>query len=70
MELVDSMRAYLSEGAIHSEVVLTVAIIALSRKIIILEAKDYDGLALIGLGTIFVGLAVSYYIIKKARTVE
>lgn len=70
MELVDSMRAYLVEGSIHSEVVLTVAIIALARKVIVLEAKDYDGASLIGIGVIFVGLAVAYYIIKRSRNLE
>lgn len=70
MELVDSMRAYLVEGSIHSEVVLTVAVIALARKVIVLEAKDYDGTALIGIGIMFAGLAGAYYIIKRSRRSE
>lgn len=67
LELVESMRTYLVEGAIHSEVVLTVAIIALARKVIVLEAKDYEGNVLIGIGIMFAGLATAYYIIKKTR---
>ena len=55
IELLETMTAYLAEGVIHVEVVTTVAMIALTRKVIVLEAKDYPGLTLLGIGVIIIG---------------
>jgi uncharacterized membrane protein (DUF373 family) len=40
--------------------------IAIARKVIILEVKDLDPLALIGIACIILALAVGYYFVKKA----
>ena len=40
VELLDTIRAYLQEHVVHVEIVLEVALIAVARKIIILELKD------------------------------
>jgi len=68
LELIESVKAYLEEGAVHTEIVLTVAIIALGRKIITLEAKDYSGSVLFGIGFILLALAVAYYLIKRSNS--
>ena len=66
VELLDTMKAYITENVIHVEVVVLLAIIAIARKIILLNPSGPDGLELIGLGIIIVGLAASYYLIRKA----
>jgi uncharacterized membrane protein (DUF373 family) len=66
VELLDTMKAYITENVIHVEVVVLLAIIAISRKVILLTPTGPDGLELIGIGIIIVGLAASYYMIRKA----
>jgi uncharacterized membrane protein (DUF373 family) len=66
VELLDTMKAYIVENVIHVEVVVLLAIIAIARKVILLNPSGQDGVELIGLGIIIVGLAASYYLIRKA----
>jgi uncharacterized membrane protein (DUF373 family) len=70
VELLDTIKAYFSENAIHVEIVVLLAIIAIARKVILLDptgmtGTDY-GIELTGTGVIVVGLAAGYYLIKKA----
>ncbi|MCU0555427.1 MAG: phosphate-starvation-inducible PsiE family protein [Syntrophales bacterium] len=65
IELLESIRMYLDHRLVHVEVVMTVAIIAIARKVIILDVKDLDGLKLIGIGVIIVALAGGYVYIKR-----
>jgi uncharacterized membrane protein (DUF373 family) len=66
LELLESIRTYLSDELLHVEVVFLVAMIAIARKVIILEVKDLDPLVLIGIAGIILALALGYYFVKKA----
>jgi uncharacterized membrane protein (DUF373 family) len=44
---------------------MTVALIAIARKVIILDVKELDGLKLIGIGVIIIALAGGYVYIKR-----
>ena len=66
LELLESIRTYLDDDLLHVEVVFLVAMIAIARKVIILEVKDLEPLALIGIASIIVALALGYYYVKKA----
>ena len=66
VELLDTMKAYITENVIHVEVVVLLAIIAIARKVILLDPTGTDGTELIGIGVIIVGLAASYYLLRKA----
>jgi uncharacterized membrane protein (DUF373 family) len=65
IELLESIRTYLDQKLIHVEVVMTVALIAIARKVIILDVKELDGLKLIGIGVIIIALAGGYVYIKR-----
>jgi len=65
IELLESIRMYLDHKLVHVEVVMTVAMIAIARKVIILDVKDLDGLKLIGIGLIIIALAGGYVYIKR-----
>ena len=70
VELLDTIKAYFVENTIHVEIVVLLAIIAVARKVILLEPPhtmsfEY-GFELMGIGVIVIGLAASYYLIKKA----
>jgi len=66
VELLDTMKAYITENVIHVEIIVLLAIIAISRKVILLNPADTDGVELIGTGIIIIGLAAAYYMIRKA----
>jgi uncharacterized membrane protein (DUF373 family) len=70
VELLDTIKAYFSENTIHVEIVVLLAIIAVARKVILLDPTGTTGFEfgfeLMGIGVIVVGLAGGYYLIKKA----
>ena len=55
---------YFKDNVIHAEVVLLVAVIAVSRKVILLDLEKYEPIAIIGLGVIIFALGGCYYLIK------
>jgi len=68
VELLETIKAYLSESVVHSEIVLEVALIAISRKVITLEVKAYEPLTLIGIAALIVSIALAYFFIRKCRS--
>jgi uncharacterized membrane protein (DUF373 family) len=68
LELLESIRNYLADELLHVEVVFLVAMIAIARKVIILEVKDLEPFLLIGIASIILALALGYYFVKKANT--
>ena len=63
-------KIYLEENVINVQVVLLVAIIAISRKVIILDVKSLPSMTLIGIGVIVVSLSAGYYLVKKSQQDE
>jgi uncharacterized membrane protein (DUF373 family) len=63
-ELMETIEMYFKKNVIHAEVVLLVAVIAVSRKVILLDLEKYNPLAIIGLGFIIVSLGACYYFIR------
>jgi uncharacterized membrane protein (DUF373 family) len=70
VELLDTIKAYFRENSIHVEIVVLLAIIAIARKVILLDPSEMSGtdfgIELVGIGIIIVGLSAGYYLIKKA----
>ncbi len=68
IELLETiMKTYLTQGIPHYEVVLSVAIIAIARKVIILDIKETSSLSLVGIASIILALTVGYYFMKKTE---
>ena len=67
IELLETMKKYYTEGKVDLEVIITVSLIALGRKIITMEPKAYEALTLIGMAAIILALFVGYWIIKKSN---
>jgi uncharacterized membrane protein (DUF373 family) len=65
-ELVETVEMYFKDNVIHAEVVLLVAVIAVSRKVILLDLEKYDPLSIIGLGFIIIALGGCYWFIKHS----
>ena len=70
IELLDTIsKTYMSESTDHTQIVMAVAIIAISRKVIILDVKELSGLALVGIAAIILALSVGYFLIKRKNAV-
>jgi uncharacterized membrane protein (DUF373 family) len=66
VELLETIKAYLKENVVHFEVVLTVAMIAITRKVITLDVKELPALTLVGIAAIIVALAAAKYFFRRA----
>ena len=68
VELFETVKVYASERAIHVELILSVGLVAIARKVIILDPKQLDGLSLIGIAAIILSLAAAYYLVKSTHS--
>ena len=70
VELLETIRAYLLEHVVHVEGVIEVAMIAIARKVIILDLTETTSATLFGIAAIVVALALAYFLrfhrIRKA----
>ena len=66
LELLNTIKTYITEKTVHVEVVLVVAIIAIARKVVILEPEELGGLTLLGIGAIVFALTAGYYFVRLA----
>ena len=67
IELFETMEIYIKENVVHIEVVLTVALIAVARKVIILDLKKVGSSTLLGIAAIILALSVGYYLIMRTE---
>ena len=65
IELLETIKAYLVEHVIHVEIVLEVALIAIARKVIILDIEKYDGLTIVGTAALILAVAAASYAVKR-----
>ena len=67
IELLETMKKYYAEGRVDLDVIITVSLIAIGRKIITMDPKQYEALTLIGMAAIIFALFAGYWIIKKSN---
>lgn len=66
IELLETIaKTYTNQSANHAKIVMAVAIIAISRKIIILDVENYSGQSLMGIAAIILALSIGYYLIQR-----
>jgi uncharacterized membrane protein (DUF373 family) len=67
LELLHSVKIYIEQREIHVESVLAVALIAVARKIIILDPKDQPEGTLLGIAAMVLALVLGYYVIRRSH---
>ena len=67
IELLHSVKTYIVRREFHLETVLTVAMIAVARKIIVLEPKELPEGTLLGIAALVLALALGYYVMRRSR---
>lgn len=65
IELFDTMQNYVKEHSIKVQSILLIGLIAIGRKLLVLDVGHADGLHNIGLAAIIISLALGYYLVKK-----
>jgi len=70
LELIEVIKVYLVDEQVHVEVIFLVAIIAVARKVIVLDVKGLDPLVSLGMAAIIVSLAGGYYLLKRGLNIK
>ncbi|EKU99253.1 hypothetical protein D0962_02040 [Leptolyngbyaceae cyanobacterium CCMR0082] len=63
LEILENITAYLKKHVVQVELVIVTSLIAVARKIIILDLDKVSGISLIGLAIAILSLSLSYWII-------
>ena len=70
LELLETIKSYLEHDRVHAEVVFLVAIVAVSRKVVILNYKEITPDVLYGMAAIVIALSVGYFLVRRALLQE
>ncbi|KAB8334793.1 hypothetical protein SD80_008975 [Scytonema tolypothrichoides VB-61278] len=64
LEILENLTGYLKKHVLQVELVIVTSLIAIARKIIILDLRKVTGIDIIGLGIAILALSISYLIIR------
>jgi uncharacterized membrane protein (DUF373 family) len=67
IELLATMKAYFQTSKVSLDLILEVAVIAIARKVIVLEPEEHGGLTVIGVAVLVLALALALYFVRRAR---
>lgn len=67
LELVETIKSYLKDNVIRVEVVLELALIAIARKVIVLDIAKYDGVQLLAIAALIVATSAAFFLERRAR---
>lgn len=65
VELIDTFSVYIKEHHIKVQSILLIGLIAIGRKLLVLDIGHSEGIQNIGLAAIIISLAVGYYLLKR-----
>jgi uncharacterized membrane protein (DUF373 family) len=66
LEILENITAYLRKHVVQVELVIVTSLIAVARKIIILDLEKTTGIEIIGLAIAILALSLSYWIIRRS----
>ncbi len=67
VELLETLKGYVKKDVVRVRLVLEVALIAMARKVIILEPDSEPGLIMFGMAALILALGVAFYFERKAH---
>lgn len=70
LEILENITAYLQKHVIQVELVIVTSLIAVARKLIILDLEKTTGIELVGLAIAIFALSISYLIIRNTSTTK
>lgn len=66
LELLETLRVYFTHHRVRLELVLVVALIAVSRHVINLDFEHMSGASIAGIAVLVIALTGGYYLVRKA----
>ena len=67
IELLETIiKTYLDRSTEHVTIVIAVALIAIARKVIVLDVQEFTGDILLGIAAVIIALAGGYYLIRRS----
>ncbi len=70
IELIDTFNIYIKERSIKVQSILLIGLIAIGRKLLVLDIGHSEGLQNIGLAAIILALSLGYYLVKKPEIIN
>ncbi|MBW4519004.1 MAG: phosphate-starvation-inducible PsiE family protein [Scytolyngbya sp. HA4215-MV1] len=67
LEILENITAYLKKHVVQVELVIVTSLIAVARKIIILDLEKTSGVELLALAAAIVSLSASYWLIRRSH---
>jgi uncharacterized membrane protein (DUF373 family) len=67
IELMHTVKIYIKRREIHLEAMLVVALVAVARKVIVLEPKELAPEAVLGLAGMALAFTIGYYLVRRAN---
>lgn len=67
LELLETIQIYYTDRVIRLEVVMVVALIAVSRKVIVLDYKELSSMTLTHVAALVAALAFAFFLVRKTR---
>lgn len=64
LELLEIIKSYAMDNVVHVRVVLTVAMIAIARKVIILDVTERTAASLLGIAAIIIALSAAHLALR------
>jgi uncharacterized membrane protein (DUF373 family) len=66
LELLETIKAYLNDHEVHVEVVLLVALVAVARKVIILDYKDVEPEMMLAVAALVISMSIGFYVVRRS----
>jgi uncharacterized membrane protein (DUF373 family) len=70
LELLETLRVYFTDHRVRLELVIVVALIAVSRHVINIDFEHVSGLSIAGIAALIVALTGGYYLVRRAAAVD
>ncbi|QZZ23572.1 phosphate-starvation-inducible PsiE family protein [Leptothermofonsia sichuanensis E412] len=67
LEILENITAYLKKHVVQVELVISTSLIAIARKIIILDLGKTSGIDLLALASTILAISIGYWLIKRAN---
>lgn len=66
-ELFETVKMYLKDNVFHAELILLVGLIAVSRKVILLDYQSLDAMTIMAIAILIGTITGGYYLLKKSH---
>lgn len=70
LELLEIIKAYQKDQAVQLGIVLEVALIAIARKVIVLDLSEHDGVSVLAVAALIVALSIAWALEKLVRRAD